>query len=131
MMKHEFEQIAGYEVTSEAYDKIIEPMYMSLDVSKQEFVKMLDKKYFALPTREECVERMKTLADDIHQSCEFRTTYDEETELQHMANEFAKRFYNAEAYLNRESTATGCSFIRSIDIYCRVREEDIETINLI
>ena len=131
MMKYEFEQIAGYEVTSEAYDKIIEPMYMSLDVSKQEFVKMIDKKYFALPTKKECLKRMRTLAGVIQQACEFRTTYDEETELQHMANEFAKRFYNAEAYLNRESTATGCSFIRSIDIYCRVREEDIETINLI
>ena len=30
MMKHEFEQIAGYEVTWEDYTNIIEPMYMAI-----------------------------------------------------------------------------------------------------
>ena len=131
MMKHEFEQIAGYEVTSEAYDKIIEPMYMSLDVSKQEFVKMIDKKYFALPTKKECLKKMRRLAEVIQQACGFRTTYDEETELQHMADEFAQRFYNSAAYLKKEGTVSGCSFVRSIEIYQRSRGIAIETINLI
>lgn len=30
MMKHEFEKIAGYEVTNEDYNNIIEPMYMAI-----------------------------------------------------------------------------------------------------
>lgn len=42
MMKHEFEALAGYEVTYEDYSKIIEPMYMAIpeSISKQEFVKI-------------------------------------------------------------------------------------------
>lgn len=47
MMKHEFEELAGYEVSNEDYDKVIEPMYMALNMSKAEFVKCLDKKRFA------------------------------------------------------------------------------------
>lgn len=48
MMKHEFEAIAGYEVSTEDYEKIIEPMYMATTLSKVEFVKCLDKKRFAM-----------------------------------------------------------------------------------
>ena len=46
MMKHEFEQIAGYEVSWEDYNNIIEPMYMATNLSKEEFVKTLSKKRF-------------------------------------------------------------------------------------
>lgn len=47
MMHEEFERIAGYEVTNEDYNEIIEPMYMALpNISKYEFVKMIDKKRF-------------------------------------------------------------------------------------
>ena len=48
MMKQEFEEIAGYEVRTEVYDNIIEPMYMALpdSITKQEFVKMLNRKQF-------------------------------------------------------------------------------------
>ena len=48
MMKHEFEAIAGYEVSEEDYRKIIEPMYMATDLSKEEFVKVINKKRFAI-----------------------------------------------------------------------------------
>lgn len=47
MMKREFEEIAGYEVSNEDYYEIIEPMYMALNLSKSEFVKCMDKKRFA------------------------------------------------------------------------------------
>lgn len=46
MMKYEFEELAGYEVTVEDYDNIIEPMYMATDLSKAEFVKVVDRKRF-------------------------------------------------------------------------------------
>ncbi len=55
MMKYEFEELAGYEVSEEDYNKIIEPMYMAIELSKAEFVKVIDKKRFALKTREEIV----------------------------------------------------------------------------
>ena len=131
MMKHEFEKLAGYEVTNEMYDKVIEPMYMSLEVSKQEFVKMLNKKYFALPTEKECLNRLKAVARKIYEACGHRTTHEEETELQELANEFAARFYNSEAYLNMKTPPWGCSFVQSIDIYSRLRNVDVATINLI
>lgn len=46
MMKFEFEELAGYEVSNEDYDNIIEPMYMSVNLPKQEFVKVVDRKRF-------------------------------------------------------------------------------------
>jgi hypothetical protein len=48
-----------------------------------------------------------------------------------MADEFAQRFYNSAAYLKKEGTVSGCSFVRSIEIYQRSRGIAIETINLI
>ena len=52
MMKHEFEEIAGYEVSREDYDNIIEPMYMATNLTKQEFVKTISKKRFAVVRKE-------------------------------------------------------------------------------
>ncbi len=46
MMKQEFEALAGYEVSAEDYNNIIEPMYMATDLSKQEFVKTINRKNF-------------------------------------------------------------------------------------
>ena len=48
MMYQEFENIAGYEVSYDDYTNIIEPMYMATNLSKQEFVKCLDRKQFDL-----------------------------------------------------------------------------------
>lgn len=50
MMKHEFEQIAGYEVRDKDYNEIIEPMYLAIpeSISKQEFVKMVNRKRFEI-----------------------------------------------------------------------------------
>lgn len=52
MMKHEFEALAGYEVSTADYDKIIEPMYLATTLSKEEFVKVIDKKRFAIVKKE-------------------------------------------------------------------------------
>lgn len=49
MMKEEFERLAKIEVTHETYSKIIEPMYLATDLSKQEFVKLLNLKALAMP----------------------------------------------------------------------------------
>lgn len=46
MTKQEFEKIAGYEVTLKDYTEIIEPMYMSTNLNKQDFVKTINKKTF-------------------------------------------------------------------------------------
>lgn len=44
MMWKEFEELAGYEVSFETYDKVIEPMYMATELSKQDFVKIINRK---------------------------------------------------------------------------------------
>lgn len=46
MMHKEFEEIAGIEVSFEDYTNIIEPMYMAANMSKFEFVKTLNLKFF-------------------------------------------------------------------------------------
>lgn len=58
MMKHEFEELAGYEVTTEAYNNIIEPMYMATTLSKQEFVKCVNRKQFEIK-KEKTVEQVE------------------------------------------------------------------------
>jgi len=46
MMKQEFEALAGYEVSTEDYNNIIEPMYMATNLDKAEFVKTINRKAF-------------------------------------------------------------------------------------
>lgn len=58
MMKHEFEALYGHEVSSHDYETIIEPMYMATELSKQDFVKLLDKKAFKAPAKEKTIKVM-------------------------------------------------------------------------
>ena len=129
MMWQEFEEIAGYEVSFEDYNNIIEPMYMALpSVSKQDFVKMIDKKRFALPTKKEMVKEMKKIANDIFEKCGRVSTFNEEQELDRLAKKYAKRFYNLDwsndikvyVYFNKEyeypEIQRGCTFIKELVI---------------
>lgn len=95
MMKHEFEQIAGYEVSAEDYRNILEPMYMALPDSftKADFVKMVDRKRFALPTKSDIVKDMKRRAQFLFDNCGLRGWNDEKRELERIAKAYAKRFY--------------------------------------
>ena len=93
MMKHEFEALAGYEVSTEDYNKIIEPMYMAIpDVTKQEFVKMIDKKRFALKTSAQLKREMRKIADHLHEICGRYRDFDAEDALDALAREYAERF---------------------------------------
>ena len=60
MMHKEFEEIAVIEVTAEDYNNIIEPMYNATNLSKQEFVKTLNLKFFKdrIPKPEKNIKRM-------------------------------------------------------------------------
>ena len=107
MMKHEFEELAGYEVTWEDYNKIIEPMYMATEMSKQDFVKCIDKKRFALPTKREMMRKMKTEARHLEEICGHRTDFESEQRLDRLAKQFAKRFYGID-WSNDISTYVYC-----------------------
>lgn len=59
MMKAEFERIAGYKVSEETYAKVIEPMYLATDLSKKDFVKILNRKALEVKEiRKPCVKKM-------------------------------------------------------------------------
>lgn len=111
MMKHEFEQLAGYEVSTEDYDKVIEPMYMAVNLSKQDFVKCVDRKRFALPTKRQCVNQMVKIAKHLAETCERYTDYPARDELDNLAKAYAKRFYSVD-WVNDTST-----YVHFIDEY--------------
>lgn len=60
MMQKEFEAIAGIAVTTEDYDKIIEPMYLATEMSKADFIQTLNLKFFAsrVPKTPKNIKRM-------------------------------------------------------------------------
>lgn len=93
MMWAEFEEIAGYEVSFEDYEKYIEPMYMALNVSKKEFVKMIDKKRFALPTEQELRKAIKKEAKHLYEICGRCSDWDSEERIHKLAKQYAKRKY--------------------------------------
>ena len=94
MMKQEFEEIAGYEVSTEDYNNIIEPMYMATDMSKQDFVQTINKKRFALPTTRELMRQIKKEAKHLAETCGQYTDYESKERIDKLAKEYAKRKYN-------------------------------------
>ena len=101
MMKHEFEALAGYEVTREDYDKIIEPMYMATDLNKEEFVKCIDRKRFALKTKAELKRAMRKEANRLYEICNHCHDFESEERLEKLAREYATRFFGYDARLTR------------------------------
>lgn len=128
MMKHEFEALAGYEVTTEDYNKIIEPMYMATDLTKEEFVKVIDKKRFALPTKQKLMKQMKAEARHLEEICGRYTDHESEHRLEALAKEYAHRFYgldwvndmNAYVFFNKEyefpEISRGCTYPKEVVI---------------
>lgn len=110
MMWKEFEEIAGYEVSYDDYSNIIEPMYMAIPdgISKQEFVKMLNKKRFALPTRQAIIRDMKKRCEFLFENCGLKSFYEEKSELDRIAKQYAKRFW-------------GMDWSNDLDKYCFFR----------
>lgn len=122
MMWKEFEELAGYEVTYKTYTEVIEPMYMALpeSFSKMDFIKMLNKKEFALPTKKEMVKEMKKIAQFIFENCGIRSYHEEEEKLDKLAKQYAKRFYNIDwthdtetyVFCTRQYAYCGCKMDR-------------------
>lgn len=129
MMWSEFEELAGYEVSYETYSKVIEPMYMALpeNITKQQFVKMLDKKAFALPTKRQVVNQMKKIANHLYEICGHYEDFEAKREIERIAKEYAKRFYgldwvnDSKAYVffnhgYEYDNMRGCSYPRELVI---------------
>ena len=125
MMKHEFEALAGYEVSVSDYDNIIEPMYMATNLNKAEFVKVISKERFALKNREELIQEMKKIAEHLKQTCDHFTDYEAKEKLEALAEEYKERFgpYKGGFFLNTRYTlehlgeCRGCSYPAELEIY--------------
>ena len=132
MMLQEFEQIAGYEVSYETYTNVIEPMYMALPegITKTQFVGMLNKKAFALPTKKDLVKEMKKIANFLFENCGISSYHEEQEKLDEIAARYVKRFYGMERgdedgfwYFSREYGLSetrqdcGCTFPEALEIY--------------
>lgn len=114
MMKQEFEALAGYQVSAEDYSKIIEPMYMATELSKQEFVKVLDKKRFALPTtaqiKRSLRKEMKEIAAHLYEICGHDVDHEAEWKIESLAHEYAQKVY-------------GLDWTHDMEVYCFFNKE--------
>lgn len=83
MMKQEFERIAGYEVSMEDYNNIIEPMYMATNLDKYEFVKVVDKNRFEVKKQksEERIELEESINAEINEFKEAVKWYEERLKM--------------------------------------------------
>ena len=93
MMYQEFMDLAGYEVTFEDYNNIIEPMYMATTLSKADFIACLDKKRFALKTDRQLINAMKKAAGRLADVCGRFRDFETEDQLEKLAREYATRFW--------------------------------------
>lgn len=112
MMREEFEALAGYEVSVQDYLKIIEPMYMATGLSKEEFVKCIDKKRFALPTKAELKRKMRKIAAHLYDICGLHTDYEAEAELERLAHVYMERVYGINWSVD---TKAYCYFLRGYE----------------
>ena len=116
MMKYEFEQIAGYEVSDKDYNEIIEPMYMATNLDKVEFVKTLDKKRFALKPLKKIEKEMKQIAKHLNETCNHYTDYEAKDKLNELAQEITDRI-GAKGFIINEMLRWTCYYPVSVDIF--------------
>lgn len=116
MTKHEFEALAGYEVTWDDYNNIIEPMYMATDLSKADFVKCIDKKRFALKSLTKMRNEMIKIARGLEDSCTHYVDFEAEDKLEALANAYRDRI-SATGWTTNEAMKWSCYYPTSIDFY--------------
>ena len=116
MMKYEFEQLAGYEVTDKDYNEIIEPMYMATNLTKQDFIKTLDRKRFAIKSLKEIEREMKKIARHLAKTFLHYTDYEAKDKLAELAQEYTDRL-NAKGYFINDEQKWTCYHPINIDIY--------------
>ena len=134
MMKVEFEKLAGYEVSFEDYNNIIEPMYMATDLSKEEFVKVIDKKRFALKTKKQYIAEMKKIAKHLCDTCSQYYDSEAKEKLKALVDEYVARFYNGFAdnmFDSVEKPYTTCYYPKTVEIYGTKNYKTIEVIKLV
>lgn len=132
MMKFEFEKLAGYEVSTSDYIKIIEPMYMASSLSKEEFVKTISKKRFALKPIKSYIKEMKKLASELKESCTHYTDYEKKEKLDSVIREYIERKYQgiSVSFQIWDETIWSCYYPKTINIFSSKTYKTFEIIEL-
>lgn len=132
MMKYEFEEIAGYEVSTSDYIKIIEPMYMASGLNKEEFVKTISKKRFALKPIKSYIKEMKKLASELKESCTHYTDYEKKEKLDSVIREYIERKYQgiSVSFQIWDETIWSCYYPKTINIFSSKTYKTFEIIEL-
>lgn len=121
MMKHEFERLAGYEVSAEDYNKIIEPMYMATDLAKEEFAQIFKRsKSYMLKPLPHMEKMMKKIATHLEETCNRYTDYEAKEELEKLATEYKDRI-GAKGYWISEEMRWSCYYPTKIEFYGETR----------
>ena len=133
MMHQEFEELAGYEVSAKDYYDISEPMYMATNLSKQEFVKVIDKKRFALRPAKAIVKEMKKVAEHLQDTCTHYTDFEAKEKLESLVNEYIERkgWKGFATYGIHEEMRWSCFYPKSVEIFEAKNYRTIESIELV
>ncbi len=94
MMYSEFMEIAGYKVTYEDYNNIIEPMYMAApdNMTKADFIACLNRKRFEVKPRTESqiIHEARKVAQFLYDNCGRRSYHEEKDKVEAYARELEK-----------------------------------------
>lgn len=140
MMKHEFEALAGYEVSTADYDNIIEPMYMATNLSKADFVQTINRKRFEVKkvTERQLVNMLKKDAQHLADICGHCLDYEAEKRMEANARQIAKMHgydfndFGSSYFFEKEyeyPNMRGCSFPKTLVIY--ISGKEVKRINLV
>lgn len=132
MMHSEFEALAGYEVSFEDYTNIIEPMYMATNLNKEEFVKCIDKKRFALKPISKIEKEIKEVAQGLKETCTHYTDYEAQEKLESLVEEYIERkgLKDIVNYTIEYNQIFSCYYPRTIVIYSKTTYNTFETMNI-
>ena len=134
MMKEEFEKIAGYEVSFDDYNNIIEPMYMATSLTKQEFVETINKKRFALKPISTIKREMRKCADSLKETCDHYTDVETLNQLYKLIGEYIDRKGYGESIgyvVTSDQTPFKCSYPAVIEFYGLNDYRTIDKITLV
>lgn len=132
MMYEEFEKLAGYQVSRSDYDNIIEPMYMATTLDKEEFIKCLDKKRFALKAPKSYIKEMRKLAAILKENCTHYTDYETKEKLDQVIKAYIERMdYRSVHFYLKEQELWSCFYPVELEIFDCISYETLETIRLI
>lgn len=131
MMWKEFEEIAGYKVSYDTYTNIVEPMYMAVpdSMTKQQFVKLLNRKAIEKRSVKAIVKEMKPIAEHMREVCDYYHDYDAAKKLEVLIKELNDNASYGYSFMlenrNTMENYRGCNFPAYVVEYDTVKWQEV------